>query len=87
MFVLSKRNVIIPAPDGSTAVALRRDVMTNIPEWAAQTNYFQALVRDGKIVPTGTSDKEARKRPKRKSGRAEARQFLRNKGGLRVCFA
>ena len=61
MFVLSKRNVIIPAPDGSTAVALRPDVMTDIPEWAAQTNYFQALVRDGKIVPTGTSDKESQK--------------------------
>ena len=66
MFVLSKRNVIIPAPDGSTAVALRRDVMTNIPEWAAQTGYFQALVRDGKIVPTGTSDRESQKAAEKK---------------------
>lgn len=66
MFVLSKRNVIIPAPDGSTAVALRRDVMTDIPEWAAQTNYFQELVRDGKIVPTGTSDKESQKAAEKK---------------------
>lgn len=66
MFVLSKRNVIIPAPDGSTAVALRRDVMTDIPEWAAQTDYFQALVRDGKIVPTGTSDKESQKAAEKK---------------------
>lgn len=66
MFVLSKRNVIIPAPDGSTAAALRRDVMTDIPEWAAQTDYFQALVRDGKIVPTGTSDKESQKAAEKK---------------------
>ena len=66
MFVLSKRNVIIPAPDGSTAVALRRDVMTDIPEWAAQTDYFQALVRDGKIVPTGTSDRESQKTAEKK---------------------
>lgn len=66
MFVLSKRNIIIPAPDGSTAVALRRDVMTDIPEWAAQTDYFQALVRDGKIVPTGTSDKESQKAAEKK---------------------
>lgn len=66
MFVLSKRNVIVPAPDGSTAVALRRDVMTDIPEWAAQTDYFQALVRDGKIVPTGTSDKESQKAAEKK---------------------
>lgn len=66
MFVLSKRNVIVPAPDGSTAIALRRDVMTDIPEWAAQTDYFQALVRDGKIVPTGTSDKESQKAAEKK---------------------
>ena len=66
MFVLSKRNVIIPAPDGSTAVALRRDVMTDIPEWAAQTDYFQALARDGKIVPTGTSDRESQKAAEKK---------------------
>lgn len=66
MFVLSKQNVIIPAPDGSTAVALRRDVMTDIPEWAAQTDYFQALVRDGKIVPTGTSDRESQKAAEKK---------------------
>lgn len=66
MFVLSKRNVIVPAPDGSTAVALRRDVMTDIPEWAAQTDYFQALVRDGKIVPTGTSDGESQKAAEKK---------------------
>lgn len=66
MFVLSKRNVIVPAPDGSTAIALRRDVMTDIPEWAAQTDYFQALVRDGKIVPTGTSDRESQKAAEKK---------------------
>lgn len=66
MFVLSKRNVIVPAPDGSTAIALRRDVMTDIPEWAAQTDYFQALVRDGKIVPTGTSDRESQKAVEKK---------------------
>ena len=67
MVVLSKRNVIIPAPDGSTAVALRRDVMTDIPEWAAQTDYFQALVRDGKIVTTGTSDRESQKAAEKKA--------------------
>ena len=66
MLVLSKRNVIIPAPDGSTAVALRRDVKTDIPEWAAQTYYFQALVRDGQILPTGTSDKESQKAAEKK---------------------
>lgn len=58
MFVLSKRNLIIPAPDGSTAVRLAREQLAKVPDWAAETEYFRALVADGKLVPTGTSDKE-----------------------------
>ena len=66
MFVLSKRNIVIPAPDGSTAVALRRDVMTESPDWASKTAYFQELVVDGKIVPSGISDKETQKAAEKK---------------------
>lgn len=66
MFVLSKRNIVIPTPDGSTAVALRRDVMTEIPDWAVKTAYFQELVNDGKIVPSGISDKETQKAAEKK---------------------
>ena len=58
MLVLSKRNIIIPAPDGSTSVRLRAGLMEKIPDWAVNTPYFRALVLDGKIVPSGTSDKE-----------------------------
>lgn len=58
MFVLSKRNIIIPAPDGSSAVRLAREQLAEVPDWAAKTGYFQALVKDGKIVLTGKSDKE-----------------------------
>lgn len=61
MFVLAKRNIVIPAPDGSTSVRLARDSMCTIPDWAAKTAYFQALVADGKIVPSGKSDKETQK--------------------------
>lgn len=57
MFVLSKRNIIIPAPDGSTAVRLARGQLAEVPDWAEKTDYFQALVADGKIVPTDKSDK------------------------------
>ena len=56
--VLSKRNIIIPAPDGSTSVRLRAGLMETVPDWAVKTEYFQALVADGKLVPSGTSDKE-----------------------------
>lgn len=57
MFVLSKRNIIIPAPDGSASVHLARGQMVDAPEWAVKTAYFKALVADGKIVPSATSDK------------------------------
>lgn len=58
MFVLSKRNIVIPAPDGSTTVRLARGQMSTVPSWAANTPYFKALVADGKLVPSGTSDRE-----------------------------
>ena len=58
MLVLSKRNIIIPAPDGSAAVRLAREQLAEVPDWAVKTDYFRALVKDGKIVPTGKSDKE-----------------------------
>lgn len=66
MFVLSKRNIIIPAPDGSTAVRLAREQLAEVPDWAAKTNYFQALVADGKIVPTDTSDKSTQQAEEKK---------------------
>lgn len=58
MFVLPKRNIEIPAPDGSTAVRLARGQMSTVPDWAVDTPYFKALVADGKVVPSGTSDRE-----------------------------
>lgn len=61
MFVLSKRNIILTAPDGSAVIQLRAGMMETIPDWAAETYYFRALVADGKIVPSGTSDKETQR--------------------------
>ena len=73
MFVVSKRNIEIPAPDGSAVVRLRAGLMETVPDWAAKTAYFQALVKDGKIVPSGISDKEtqaaAEKKVKTRRGR------------------
>lgn len=61
MFVLSKRNIILPSPDGSVFVRLKRDVMCSVPDWAAETDYFRGLVDDGKVVISGASDKAAQK--------------------------
>lgn len=66
MFVMSKRNIILPSPDGTASVRLVRDFVGEIPEWAAQTEYFRALVADGKIVPTSKSDKDIQKADEKK---------------------
>lgn len=73
MLVLSKRNIIIPAPDGSSTVRLAQGQIAEIPDWAAKTDYFRGLAADGKLVATGASDKEtqaaAEKKVKTRRGR------------------
>ena len=57
-FILAKRNIILPSGAvGVPAVALKKDVLADVPDWAADTAYFKALVADGKIVVTDRSDK------------------------------
>lgn len=59
MFIMSKRNVILPSKDGKQQHSVSRDYIGEIPDWAADTEYFQALVRDGKIViPDSRKDKD-----------------------------
>lgn len=59
MFIMAKRNVILPSPDGSKHHMVQRDFVGDIPDWAAQTPYFQGLVNDGKIVvPDSHKDKD-----------------------------
>lgn len=59
MFIMAKRNVILPSPDGSRQHKVDRGFIGNIPDWATETDYFRALVKDGKIaVPQGTKDKD-----------------------------
>ena len=76
MFVLSKRKIAIDTSSyGYTAagasgvngpVRLRAGMMETVPGWAAETDYFRALVRDGKVVPSGTSDREGQKAAEKK---------------------
>lgn len=58
MFVLSKRNIIIPAAAGEKPAYLHKDELANVPDWVADTTYFKALIADGKVVVTGKTDKE-----------------------------
>lgn len=60
MFILAKRNIIIPSPEtGMKSVVLKKDGFATVPDWAAETAYFKALCADGKIVATEHSDKAA----------------------------
>lgn len=61
MFILSKRNIILPSSDGHETIRVARDFVGEIPDWATKTDYFKMLVKDGKIVPTGTTDKDIQK--------------------------
>lgn len=75
MFVLSKRNIILPSPDGSTAVRLRRGDLVDLPDWAAKTDYCKALIADGKLVVSDRSDK---------STQAAAEKKVRTRRGKEV---
>ena len=59
MFVLAKRNIVIPSPaPGIAPVVLKKDGFATVPDWAAETTYFKALAADGKIVATDHRDKD-----------------------------
>ena len=59
MFIFSRKHVRLPSKDGSLSFDVPRGYVGEIPEWAAGTKYFRALVSDGKIsLPNSTSDKD-----------------------------
>lgn len=62
MFIYSKRNVVIPAPDGSRSLFIKAGTLGEIPDWVGESPYFQALVKDGKItLPESHKDKDLQK--------------------------
>ena len=59
MFIMAKRRVLLPSKDGSLHHLVPRDYVGEVPDWAADTDYFRALVADGKIViPDSRKDKD-----------------------------
>lgn len=57
MFITAHRNVIIPL--GGKAYPISRGFVGEVPDQVAQTAYFQALVRDGKIsIPASKKDSD-----------------------------
>ena len=55
MFIMSKRNIIIPSPDGKVSKRLYKGYVGPVETWVAQTDYFKALVKDKKIIVTETT--------------------------------
>lgn len=59
MFIMSKRNIELPSLDGRQRHAVKKGFIGDIPDWAAGTPYFHALVKDGKIVvPASPKDSD-----------------------------
>lgn len=59
MFVLAKRNIVLPTADHTERLMLHKDAFEDVPERFTSTAYFAELVRDGKIViPESRKDKD-----------------------------
>lgn len=59
MFIYSDRNVILRSRDGAQAYPVRRGFVGEVPDWAGDTDYFRALVKDGKIsLPASHKDRD-----------------------------
>ena len=72
MFIVSKRNIMLPSADGAQSFFVSLDFVGDIPDWAAETAYFRALVAVGKIaVPESRADKDVESAGKRPSRRTD----------------
>lgn len=79
MFVVSKRNIILPGPNGEK-FHVPRDYMGPVPDWAEGSAYLKALAEDGKVIISATgkdkdidaAGKNGKKRGKGKTGKDPA---------------
>lgn len=82
-FVASNRNIVIPSPDGAERVKLPRGYMGAVPDWAAKTAYFKALVADGKLIVSEAKPDKAleRERKAAEKARRKAEEEARRAAG------
>lgn len=71
MFAVSKRNILLPGPNGERFF-LKKDCVGPVPGWAEHSSYFQALVEGGKVILSASgTDKDfsqKEKKPKHVAG-------------------
>ena len=71
MFVVSKRNIILPGTNGER-FPMPRDYMGPVPAWAEESAYLKALAADGKVIISDSgrdkdideAEKKGKKAPK-----------------------
>ena len=62
MIVVSKRNILLPGPNGEK-FQMPRDYMGPVPDWAEKSAYFRALVEDGKVIVSESRKKKEKAPP------------------------
>ena len=80
MFVVSKRNIIIPSPDGSQAFRLPKDFMGDVPAWVSDSPYFKGLVSDGKIIVSNSKSDKSLESSAKAAAEAKAKAKSGGKG-------
>lgn len=55
MFILSRRNIILSTVSGDETLQVKAGWLGEVPDRFCDTPYFQALVKDGKIVLSATT--------------------------------
>ena len=87
MFIISKRRVILPSRDGTRSHLVPRDYIGEIPDWAADTDYFRSLVMMGKLVCLKAARTKTPRRPPRSRSRSGAapKPPKSKKGGTAGC--
>lgn len=64
MFVVSRRNIILPGPNGER-FKMQKDYMGPVPAWAKDSAYLKALEADGKVILSASgTDKDFGKKEK-----------------------
>lgn len=72
MFIVSRRNIRLPSADGSRVYPVSRGFIGEVPDWAADTDYFRALVADGKIgIPETHKDTDVETAAKRRKAKGD----------------
>ncbi|MDY4080921.1 MAG: hypothetical protein SOY97_04755 [Candidatus Metalachnospira sp.] len=62
MFIVAKRNIVVPSNDGKESYFIPKGYIGNVPEWVGDTKYFEELVMDCKIsISESKKDKDIEK--------------------------